>query len=155
MVRPLHSPKRLVTSTPKTGGKPPPEFPLLSNTTSTVSSKRRRSSICRSTKKPPKNSSTRKHRFRPGTVALKEIRHYQRTFHTLIPKLPFSRLVREILAEHNREYRIQSLALQALQESAEVYLVGLLERAYLCSIHARRVTITPPDIKLARRIRDE
>lgn len=88
-------------------------------------------------------------------MALREIRHYQRTTDTLIPKLPFSRLVREVLSMFNKDYRIQSLALQALQESAEVFLVGLLERANLCCIHARRVTVQPPDMKLVRRIRDE
>ncbi|KAK8383925.1 hypothetical protein O3P69_015988 [Scylla paramamosain] len=163
MVRPAHTPKRMLTSTPKAGAKPPEELPKLSTTSSsaaTTPTKRRRSSLYprkKSSKGPNKSGNTpaRRHRFRPGTVALKEIRHYQRTWNTLIPKLSFSRLVREILGEYRSDLRIQSLALQALQESAEVFLTGLLERANLCSIHARRITITPPDMKLVRRILDD
>ncbi|XP_045106230.1 putative histone H3.3-like type 3 [Portunus trituberculatus] len=151
--------KRMLTSTPKAGAKPPGEFPKLSTTTSSsspnISSRRRRS--CIAFRKVPLvwQPSTRKYRFRPGVVALREIRFYQRTFHTLIPKLPFSRLVREILAGFRHDLRIQSLALQALQESAEVYLIGMLERANLCSVHARRITIMPNDMKLVRRIRED
>ncbi|MPC22854.1 histone H3.2 [Portunus trituberculatus] len=163
MVRPASTPKRMLTSTPKAGAKPPGEFPKLSTTTSSsspnISSRRRRSCIAfrKGAKRANKsgNTSTRKYRFRPGVVALREIRFYQRTFHTLIPKLPFSRLVREILAGFRHDLRIQSLALQALQESAEVYLIGMLERANLCSVHARRITIMPNDMKLVRRIRED
>ncbi|RMJ21534.1 histone H3 [Aspergillus sp. HF37] len=100
----------------------------------------------------------RRRRFKPGTVALKEIRRYQRGYDLLIQKLPFARLVREvafeILPESMRhELRWQSHAIQALQEAAEAYLVHLLEDANLCAIHAKRVTIMQKDIQLARRIR--
>uniref|UniRef100_M3YJI6 Core Histone H2A/H2B/H3 domain-containing protein n=1 Tax=Mustela putorius furo TaxID=9669 RepID=M3YJI6_MUSPF len=60
------------------------------------------------------------HRYRPGTVALRE-----------------------------------SSAVMALQEACEAYLVGLFEDTNLCAIHAKRVTIMPKDIQLARRIRGE
>ncbi|CAG8511720.1 13008_t:CDS:2 [Acaulospora morrowiae] len=97
-------------------------------------------------------------RYRPGTVALREIRQYQKTTHLLLRKLPFSRVVREIALEvlgPNSEigYRWQSTAILALQEAAEAYLVHLFEDANLCAIHAKRVTIMQKDIQLARRIR--
>ena len=95
------------------------------------------------------------HRYRPGTRALQEIRRYQRSTELLIRKLPFHRLVREITKEFNPEFRFQSTALGALQEAAETYLVGLFEDTNLCAIHAKRVTIMPKDIQLARRIRGE
>ena len=69
--------------------------------------------------------------------------------------MPFQRLVREIAQTHNPYVRFQSGAILALQESAEAYLVGLLEDSNLCAIHAKRVTIMPKDMQLARRIRRE
>ena len=94
-------------------------------------------------------------RYRPGTVALREIRHYQKSMELLIRKLPFNRLVREITQDFKTDLRFQSQAILALQEAAEAYLVGLFEDTNLCGIHAKRVTIMPKDIPLARRIRGE
>ncbi|KAH0907594.1 hypothetical protein HID58_039421 [Brassica napus] len=91
--------------------------------------------------------------FRPGTVALREIRKYQKSTELLIRKLPFQRLVREIAQDFKTDLRFQSSAVAALQEAAEAYLVGLFEDTNLCAIHAKRVTIMPKDIQLARRIR--
>ena len=94
-------------------------------------------------------------RYRPGTVALREIRRYQKTLGLLIWQMPFQRLVREIAQVHNPYLRFQSGAILALQESAEAYLVGLLEDTNLCAIHAKRVTIMPKDMQLAWWIRGE
>ena len=93
------------------------------------------------------------HRYRPGTVALREIRKYQKSTELLIRKLPFQRLVREIAQEYKSDLRFQSSAVTALQEASESYLVSLFEDTNLCAIHAKRVTIMPKDIQLARRIR--
>ena len=79
--------------------------------------------------------------YRPGTVVLREIRRYQRSSELLIRRIPFQRLVREIAQTHNPYLRFQSGAILALQESAEAYLVGLLEDSNLCAIHVKRVTI--------------
>ena len=95
------------------------------------------------------------HRYRPGTVALREIRRYQKSTELLVRKLPFQRLVREIAQEFKTDLRFQGSAVLALQEAAEAYLVGLFEDTNLCAIHAKRVTIMPKDIQLARRIRGE
>eukprot|EP00358_Blepharisma_japonicum_P005265 CAMPEP_0202945654 /NCGR_PEP_ID=MMETSP1395-20130829/6999_1 /ASSEMBLY_ACC=CAM_ASM_000871 /TAXON_ID=5961 /ORGANISM="Blepharisma japonicum, Strain Stock R1072" /LENGTH=104 /DNA_ID=CAMNT_0049645847 /DNA_START=97 /DNA_END=411 /DNA_ORIENTATION=+ len=95
------------------------------------------------------------HRFRPGTVALREIRKYQKSTELLVRKLPFQRLVREIAQEYKTDLRFQSSAVLALQEAAEAYLVGLFEDSNLCAIHGKRVTIMPRDMQLARRIRGE
>ena len=95
------------------------------------------------------------HRYRPGTVALREIRKYQKSTELLIRKLPFQRLVREIASDFKSELRFQSSAVLALQEATESYLVGLFEDTNLCAIHAKRVTIMPKDMQLARRIRGE
>ncbi|GMI82497.1 histone 3.3 [Hibiscus trionum] len=142
------------------------------------------------------------HRYRPGTVALREIRKYQKSTEFLIRKLPFQRLVREIAQDFKTDLRFQSHAVLALQEAAEAYLVGLFEDLYgdrlkslmaqetifntetiilqlrvfiiaafklqiswitpllqpaseESAIHAKRVTIMPKDIQLARRIRGE
>ena len=92
----------------------------------------------------------RPRRYRPGTVALREIRRYQKSSELLIRRMPFQRLVREIAQTHNQYVRFQSGTILALQESVEAYLVGLLEDSNLCAIHAKRVTIMPKDIQLAR-----
>ena len=94
-------------------------------------------------------------RYRPGTVALREIRRYQKSTNLLIPKLPFQRLVREIVAETHPTFKMQSAALLALQEATETYMVGLLEDANLAAIHAGRVTVMGKDLKLAKRIRGD
>jgi histone H3 len=88
-------------------------------------------------------------------VALREIRRFQKSTELLIRKLPFQRLVREIASDIKPELRFQSSAIGALQEATEAYIIGLLEDANLCAIHAKRVTIMPKDIKLAQRIRGE
>jgi histone H3 len=95
------------------------------------------------------------HRYCPGTVALREIRKYQKSTEFLIRKAPFQRLVREITQGHKGDLRFQSSALGASQEASEAYLVGLFEDTNLCAIHAKRVTIMPKDIQLTQRIRRE
>lgn len=95
------------------------------------------------------------HRFRPGTVALRDIRRYQKSTELLIRKLPFQRLVREISQSFYSDLRFQASAMAAIQEAAEAYLVGLFEDTNLCAIHAKRVTIMPKDMQLSRRIRGD
>ncbi|EJD01096.1 histone-fold-containing protein [Fomitiporia mediterranea MF3/22] len=104
----------------------------------------------------------KKTRYRPGTVALREIRRYQKSTDLLLRKLPFARVVREIAMDMTTDMvdystgaglRWQTSALLALQEATEAYLVHLFEDANLCAIHAKRVTIMQRDIQLARRIR--
>lgn len=95
------------------------------------------------------------HRYKPGTVALREIRKYQKTTELLIRKLPFQRLVREVSREYKADLRFQQSAVMAIQEAAEAYLVSLFEDTNLCAIHAKRVTIMPKDMHLAKRIRGE
>jgi len=102
-------------------------------------------------KGPP---NVRKFRYRPGTVALREIRKFQRTTDLLVRKLPFCRLVREISNMMTAiPFRWTGEALLALQESMEDFIVHLFEDCNLCAIHAKRVTIMPKDMQLARRIR--
>ena len=97
------------------------------------------------------------HRYRPGTVALREIRRYQKSTDLLIRKAPFLRLYREIMIVDLKktDFRVRAESALALQEATEAYLVGLFEDTNLCAIHAKRVTIMPKDIQLARRIRGE
>ena len=116
----------------------------------------------KSGQKAPKGGVKKCYRYRPGTVALKQIRQYQKSTDLLIRKLPFQRLVREFACDSKviksplcGKVRFQSAAIMALQEAAEAYLIGLFEDTNLCAIHAKRVTIMPKDIQLARRIRGE
>merc|ERR1719431_255606 len=106
--------------------------------------------------KSPKTprSERKKPRYRPGTRALMEIRRFQKTTDLLIPKLNFSRLIKEICMNMvASDYRFQTLAIMALQEAAEAYLITLFEDCLLCAIHAKRVTVMTKDMDLARRIR--
>ena len=97
----------------------------------------------------------RPHRFRPGTVALREIRRYQKSTELLIRKLPFQRLVREIAQDEGLNLRFTSAALLALHEASEGCLIGLMEDTNLCAMHAGRITIMRKDMQLARRLRGE
>ena len=92
------------------------------------------------------------HRYRPGTVALREIRKYQKSSELLIKKLPFSRLVRVLAQDVKTDLNFQGSAILALQEAAEMFLVKLFEDAYLCTIHKKRVTLDCKDLQLAKRI---
>eukprot|EP00804_Cyclotella_cryptica_P017871 CCRYP_001260-RB/>CCRYP_001260-RB protein AED:0.06 eAED:0.06 QI:0/-1/0/1/-1/0/1/0/139 len=95
------------------------------------------------------------HRYHPGTVALHEIRKYQKSTDLLIRKLPFQRFLREVTQDFRSDMRYTATALAASQEASEAYLIGLMEDTNLCAIHARRVTIMPKDMQLSRRIRRE
>ena len=97
----------------------------------------------------------RPRRYRPGTVALREIRQFQKSTDLLIRKLPFQKVVREIATQYKSDLRFQTQAILALQEACEAYLVKLFEDTNLCAIHAKRVTIRAKDMMLAKRIRGE
>ena len=104
---------------------------------------------------PADGGMKRKMRFRPGTVALREIKRYQKSTDLLLAKAPFQRFVRTIAVGIDPTLRFQAVALLALQEASEVYLTGLFEDANLCAIHATRVTVMKKDLDLARRLRGE
>jgi histone H3 len=103
--------------------------------------------------RPHTGPQQKRRRYRPGTVALREIRKYQKSTELLIRKLPFQRLVREIAHSFKTDARFQSAALLALQEATEAYIVSIFEDTQLCALHAKRVTIMPKDMQLAKRIR--
>jgi histone H3 len=95
------------------------------------------------------------HRYRPGTVALRQIRHFQKSTELLLRKGPFSKLCREVAQMFASDLRFGKNAVLALQEASEAYLVGVFEDTNLSAIHGKRVTIMPKDVQLTRRIRGE
>lgn len=107
------------------------------------------------TKSPSLYRGSGRPRYRPGVLALKDIRRYQKSTELLIRKLAFQRLVREIANSFKLQLKFQTAALGALQEASEAFLIGLFEDTNLCAIHAKRVTIMPRDLQLACRIRGE
>ncbi|CAH1170204.1 unnamed protein product [Phaedon cochleariae] len=109
--------------------------------------------IMNTTKKLRREHKDKVKRYRPGQLALKEIRRYQKNTELLIPKIRFQRLVRSITQEVRKDLKFQAACLLALQEAAEAYMTGVFEDTNLCAIHAHRVTIMPRDIQLALRIR--
>lgn len=114
----------------------------------------KKTALVKSSREAEKSVPTRKaKRYRPGQVALREIRRYQKSTELLIRRLPFQRLCREIAETFIANLRFQAATMSVLQEAAEAYLTGLFEDTNLCAIHAKRVTIMPKDIQLARRIR--
>ena len=94
-------------------------------------------------------------KFKSGTVALREIKRYQKSTNMLIPRAPFMRLVRDICGGIDNELRFQEQTMVALQEASEAYLVSLLEDSSLCAIHAKRQTVQKSDMVLAKRIRGD
>jgi histone H3/H4 len=104
--------------------------------------------------KPVPNPNARKpFKWRPGTVALREIRRYQKSYDPILAFAPFSRLVREIGQDFHTYIRFSRTAIEAIREAVEAYLVWVFEYANLAAIHAKRVTIFPRDIWLAERIK--
>ena len=97
----------------------------------------------------------RKIRFKAGTVALREVKRYQKSIDNLLPRAPFQRLVRSIVLEMDHQLKFQSQALAAIQEATEAYIVALFEDTNLCAIHAKRMTVMKKDMQLARRIRGD
>ena len=93
--------------------------------------------------------------MRRGLKALKEIMKYQLEAELLKWTLPFQRVVKEIVQEMRADLHFQTMAVMALEEVEEAFLVGLLEQANLCAIHAKHATIMPKDIQLARQIRGD
>ncbi len=131
----------------KTSGSKAPRFTLLTKLARLQAEQRREAAA-----PPPKP-----HRYRPGTVALCEIRRFQKTTELLIRKAPFQHLVRKITQKMfpNKDLRFQSLAVLALHEASEAYMVRMFEDTNLAALHAKCVTIMPRDILLARRLRGE
>ena len=119
---------------------------IFSNGKTTLG-KQERATLAGGVKKP--------RRFRPGTVALREIRKYQKSTDLLVRKLPFQRLVREVAQDFKPDLRFQGAAIMALQHAAEAYMVEVFENANLAAIHAKRVTILPVDVQFGLRIRGE
>jgi len=108
-------------------------------------------------KRPNTGGVKKPHRFRPGTVALRQIRKYQKSTDLLIPKAPFLRLVREITQEifMNSEIRYTKTAVGALHEASEAYLCDLFSSANELAIYSGRVTMQAKDIQFARKMRKE
>ena len=103
----------------------------------------------------PKPEGAKKRRWKAGTVALREIRFYQKSTDLLIQREPFTRLVREIAHNMIPDLRFTATGIQALQYAAEDYLTTLFRKAQLSAVHGRRIAVTPMDIKFTRCIRDE
>ena len=104
---------------------------------------------------PASGGMKRVKKTKPGTVTLREVKKYQKSTAMVLPRAPFQRLVRQICTDMDHELRFQSMALQALQEASEAYIVGVFEDTNLCAIHAKRMTVMKKDMDLARRIRGD
>ena len=89
------------------------------------------------------------HRYRPGTVSLREIRKYQKSTELLLRKAPFMRLVRELAQTYKSDLRFTSQAIECLQTACEAFVIRRFENANRCAIHAKRVTIMPKDMQLS------
>ena len=94
------------------------------------------------------------HRWRPGVARLREIRRFQKSNELLFRGKPFERFARELANNHKSDVRFSKDAVRALQDATESFLTGLLHEANLCAIHAKRSTVQPRDLHLARRLRN-
>ena len=102
----------------------------------------------------PEGKVKKPYRCRPGTVALRQIRKYQKSTELLIRKLPFQRLVKEVVRElfPTANCRFQSTAVLALQEASESFLVSMFDDVNCIAIHGKRVTIQVKDIQIWKRL---
>jgi histone H3 len=145
---------------PKAENAPPPEKVTKSKKSppqKAASEKKTKSATKKTSmpKKPSSNGVKKPHRFKPGTVALREIRRQQKSTELLFRRLPFRRLILEIMQEFKDDLHLSQSARIIIQVISEAYLIDLMEMANLCALHAKRVTVMPKDIQLARRIRNE
>ena len=143
--------------TKRTARKSASGVPTLSRNEAKRLAAARAEARCRG-RKEPRTDAPKPRGYRPGTVALQEIRRYQWSTELLIRRAPFDHLVRELVQDlrcGGHELRILPAAITALQEAAEAYLVLLFEDTNLCTIHAKRVTIMLKYIQLAWRIHGE
>ena len=102
---------------------------------------------------PPPPPTKRKYKFKPGTCALREIRKYQKSTDPILPRAPFSRVVREMIDQYaNHATRVQSVALDALRDATEDIATSLFQDGVLCHVHAKRVTLKPVELSLAIRL---
>lgn len=121
-----------------------------------IPSRRQTQQPLRRTLSPRNQNVLQRHRLRPGTIALREIRHYQQSTNLLIPKLAFQRVVREITCNKlGKQLRFQAKAMLALQHASEDHLTELFHNANKCANHAKRVTLMTKDMQLVRRIREK
>ncbi|KAL6046369.1 H3f3cp [Balamuthia mandrillaris] len=140
MVRTKRAARRSVSSQ-QGGGLPAP----ASSTTTTQPPTK--PTLSRPLKKP--------HCFRPGAVALQEIRTFPQ-HDLLVRRKAFERLAREMLAERSdKGLRFDEPALRVLQQAAEEYLIGFFSDANSCALHSKRINVQPKDMMLARRLRKE
>lgn len=116
------------------------------------SQKQKKTNVMESTKQKPFVPKKIEGRRKPGVLALQEIKYLQRNTGTIIPKASFGRVVKEVLHRISDDLRIQSNAVLALHEASEAMLTGLMESANHCTVHAKRITLQPKDLKLALRI---
>jgi len=129
-------------------------FPSLTIMTRTKFTSRKLTGDGKNTKKQTLGNVRRRRKFRPGTVALREIRKYQKSTELLIQKLPFQRLVREVFSQMSstQTFRVTPHALLALQEASESFLIHMFEQSNMITIHGKRVTLNVKDILLWRRL---
>ena len=108
------------------------------------------------TKKPTQDTGDKaKRRTRPGKKALREIKMYQRSTDTLLPRAALQRVIKEITQRYFPDARYSYGAIDAVQQCVESYMIGLFEDTQLCAVHAKRMTVMTKDMRLARRIRGE
>ena len=109
---------------------------------------------------PPVFTKRTARKYRPGTVALREIRKYQTSTELLIPKLTFQRLVKEVMQSECQDRdipmkKIQSPALLALQCACEDYVTELFSKSQRAAVHGKRITVTPDDVQLVMDFRGD
>jgi len=127
----------------------------LTKSTSVKKSAAKKANAKKAASPKAEGATGRKFRFRPGTVALREIAKYQKGTQLLLRKAPFQRLVRSLATAQKENLRWSASAVAALQEAAESHVISLLADTNLCSLHGKRVTIMSRDVQLARRLRGE
>lgn len=104
--------------------------------------------------KKKKTESETPHKFKPGTVALREIRKEQKSTFFAIPKANFSRLVREVSQDFKDDVlRFSEGVIDLLQVAVEETIIKICSKAYLLSLHAKRETLQPVDLQLVLNIK--
>eukprot|EP00755_Sulcionema_specki_P025176 Sspe_Gene.82730::Locus_54226_Transcript_1_1_Confidence_1.000_Length_505::g.82730::m.82730/K11253/H3; histone H3 len=115
----------------------------------------KKSKIAERKARAEKTQAKRKMRWRPGTVAVREIRRLRKSTHLLLQKSPFQSLTRTITARYKTNVLFRVSAMEAIQQAAEAYLVGVFEHAVILQLHRSKKTLSWKDLNYTRRIRGE
>ena len=96
----------------------------------------------------------KKHRYHPGTVALRVIRALQKSTSFMLASAPLRRMIRELAQDHRPDSFFAKESLIALQEAGESFMHDTFADAAKMMLHRKAVTLNARDFRMAVHMSD-